>query len=157
MNMSKTLWQALLAGGLLVVFTVGAFFALGVKSVVIPAASAQLSAPNPGHNYDQIGLPEGTWPNLDADKLDGYDSSEFGGGGSCYTNWNDSTCAPGWTAVSTGEWTSMLAYLPAAIFAGTVVCASPKAEGATGSGFNSTTASGYLHTVNHEPCAICCK
>jgi hypothetical protein len=27
------------------------------------------------------------------------------GGGVCYTNWNDDTCAPGWTAVSTGLWT----------------------------------------------------
>ena len=65
--------------GVLVVFTVAAFFALGVKSVFTSTASAQLSAPNPGHGYDQIGLPAGTWPGLDADKVDGLDASELAG------------------------------------------------------------------------------
>jgi len=35
--------------------------------------------PTRTYNWDQIVLPEGTWPALDADKLDGQHASELGG------------------------------------------------------------------------------
>ncbi len=162
MNTPKNLNGLLIALGVLVVFTVGAFFALGVKSVFTDTASAQLTAPNPGHNYDQIGLPEGTWTDLDADRLDGYEAADFGGGGSCYTNWNSADCAPGWTAVSTGEWTPIVMSGPVGggwAYGTGMVCAAPKAEDnpETNYAYSDTVDGGTRHTVSHDPCAICCK
>jgi hypothetical protein len=46
--------------------------ALAVQSVVDDP-----DVPNPGHSYDQIELPVGTWPSLDADLLDGLHASEI--------------------------------------------------------------------------------
>jgi hypothetical protein len=160
-NIHNNLNGLLVAVGVLVVFTVGAFFALGVKSVFTSTASAQLSIPNPGHNYDQIALPEGTWPGLDADKTDGLHASDIvtAGAGVCYTNWNSADCAPGWTAVSTGEWTVLFSTTVG--WSGSFICASPKAEvGRYGSTtYESDTNSGddFTHYISHEPCAICCK
>ena len=82
-------------------------------------------------------------------------------GSGCYTNWNSADCAAGYTAVSTGEWTAVWAgtynfYWP---MTGSIVCASPKTEGGSGGApFISqvTSGGGGQHTVNHEPCAICC-
>jgi len=49
-----------------------------VVGIVVGAAignpfgvSAQPPVPNPGHEWSAIGLPEGTWPGLDADMVDG--------------------------------------------------------------------------------------
>jgi len=72
-------------------------------------------------------------------------------GSGCYTNWNSADCAPGWTAVSTGEWTVLTAWS-----SGNVVCASPKEQAASSQTFESSTVNGYSHSVSHEPCAICC-
>lgn len=78
-------------------------------------------------------------------------------GGACYTNWNANTCAAGYTAVSTGEWTHQIGYIGGYLASGGVVCASPKTEGPSGSyAFASSTDSGYGHIVSHEPCATCC-
>ena len=156
MNMSNNLRNISIAGGVLVVFIVGAFFALGVKSVFTGTAQAQPSVPNPGHSYQEVGLPAGTWPNLDADKLDGYDASQFGGGG-CYNNWNDATCAPGWTAVSTGEWTAVN-YQESGAFA--MLCAADKGNNKPGGPSFEADTDGdddYVHSLVHEPCAVCCK
>ena len=58
--------------GALAVFAMGFFVALGVRSVVAGPDSAPAAAvPNPGHTYDQIELPAGTWSGLDADTVDG--------------------------------------------------------------------------------------
>ena len=108
-----------------------------------------------------VGLPEGTWPNLDADKLDGYDSSDFGGGGGCYTNWNSADCAAGYTAVSTGEWTGVAMNPGGGATTSLLICAAPKtADYPTyNMGFVSWNKTGEFgfHGVSHEPCAICCK
>jgi len=76
-------------------------------------------------------------------------------GSGCYTNWNDSTCAAGWTPVSVGEWHAMIMG-ESSHFASAVVCASHKEEIESTTPFNSTTAFGWVHPVSHEPCAICC-
>ena len=142
--------------GAIALMIVGASLALNAKSLVAPTAQAQPSVPNPGHNWDAVGLPEGTWPNLDADKLDGYDSSAFGGS-SCYTNWNDITCASGWTAVSTGVWT--VVWIENTPISGGLICAADRAHDGN---FNVPVAAtrpsaptGYW--VDSEPCAVCCK
>lgn len=74
-----------LLGAVLAAFVVGSFFALGVRSLVVPAASADPAVPNPGHEWSEVGLPPGTWPGLDADMVDGYHASELGGGGITYS------------------------------------------------------------------------
>jgi hypothetical protein len=66
--------------GVLAVFAAVFFVALSLRSVVAGPDAAPAAAPtphNPGHPYDQIDLPEGTWPGLDADMLDGQDASAF--------------------------------------------------------------------------------
>ena len=76
-------------------------------------------------------------------------------GSGCYTNWNDATCAPGFTAVSTGVWTAAgLNQGP-----GGLICAEAKPSGLYSSApFLSKTYSpdGMAHEVANEPCAICC-
>ena len=59
----------------LAMLALGFLAALGVRSLVAGTASASPAAPNPGHSYDQIELPAGTWPGLNADLLDGLDST----------------------------------------------------------------------------------
>jgi len=74
-HMSKRLFLPAAVLGALAVFAIGFFVALGVRSVVAGPDSAPAAAvPNPGHSYDQIELPAGTWPGLDADTLDGMDT-----------------------------------------------------------------------------------
>lgn len=64
--------------GAVAIFATGFFVALGVRSVVAGPDSAPLAQlPNPGHTYDQIELPPGTWTGLDADTLDGLNSDEI--------------------------------------------------------------------------------
>lgn len=68
----------LLATGVAVLaaLAVGFFVAFGVRSVVADPDSAPSAAlTNPGHAYNQIELPIGTWPLLDADLLDGAEAS----------------------------------------------------------------------------------
>jgi len=48
-----------------------------VPSLSTGTASADPAVPNPGHPYDDIELPGGTWTGLDADKLDGLDASQL--------------------------------------------------------------------------------
>ncbi|MGD0115995.1 MAG: hypothetical protein ABSC13_08345 [Dehalococcoidia bacterium] len=78
-------------------------------------------------------------------------------GSGCYTNWNDATCATGWTAVSTGVWT-VLGTASSVTF-GTLICAQAKAEN---NAFELSVVSDTRnnpsgsHTVQDEPCAICC-
>ncbi len=73
-------------------------------------------------------------------------------GSGCYTNWNSADCAPGWTAVSVGEWTQIVMSSGAAF-----ICAAPKeATSADNHPFASSTDSLNRHFVLHEPCAICC-
>jgi hypothetical protein len=88
-------------------------------------------------------------------------------GGACYTNWNGDTCAAGYTAVETGEWTGALFWTEhpsreEAMTGGSVICAD-KTEDAAGLsfGFIADTANYWsteneVHSVSHEPCAICC-
>jgi len=88
-------------------------------------------------------------------------------GGACYTNWNGNTCAAGYTAVQTGEWTGALFWTEhpsreEAMTGGSVICAD-KAEDAAGLSFgfiadtaNWWSAENEVHSVSHEPCAICC-
>lgn len=73
---NKLRWAVIVAGAV-VVFTVGVFFALGVRSLVTGTASAQPAVPNPGHSWTEIELPAGTWTGLDADTLDGLNSNEI--------------------------------------------------------------------------------
>jgi hypothetical protein len=64
--------------GAVALMTVGFFAVLGVSSGVAGPGSAPAAAPpNPGHSYDQVELPAGTWPGLDADLLDGQQASAF--------------------------------------------------------------------------------
>jgi hypothetical protein len=82
-------------------------------------------------------------------------------GGGCYTNWNGDTCAAGYTAVETGEWTTVVTSrspdLYSHISGGTaLICATPKAQNDSGVYFTSEVARDFSHTVSHEPCAICC-
>jgi len=75
---------AALVGGL-ALFVAGFVIALEVRSVVAtPPEAPAAQLPNPGHSYDQIELPSGTWPGLDADKVDGLDASEVGGISACF-------------------------------------------------------------------------
>jgi len=88
-------------------------------------------------------------------------------GGGCYTNWNADTCAAGYTAVETGEWTGALFWTEhpmrvEAMTGGSVICAD-KAEDAAGLSFgfiadtaNLWSTENEVHSVSHEPCAICC-
>lgn len=82
-------------------------------------------------------------------------------GSGCYTNWNSATCATGWTAVATGEWTVIVAEAPSGPPTGAgVICAVPKVENDLGLHVqeHSDTDSGLAgsHAIQHEPCAICC-
>ena len=78
-------------------------------------------------------------------------------GSGCYTNWNSADCAPGWTAVSVGEWTAVTASYATSGVSGSILCASPKADEETLSHtFVSNSANQRFHIVSHEPCAICC-
>jgi len=75
---SKRLFVVAAVLGAVAVFAMGFFVALGIRSVVAGPDSAPLAqAPNPGHSYDQIELPVGTWSGLDADTLDGLQSTEI--------------------------------------------------------------------------------
>jgi len=88
-------------------------------------------------------------------------------GSGCYTNWNGNTCASGYTAVETGEWTGALFWTEhpsreEAMAGGSVICAD-KVEGAAGLSFgfiadmaNLWSVENEVHSVNHEPCATCC-
>jgi hypothetical protein len=88
-------------------------------------------------------------------------------GGACYTNWNGNTCASGYTAVETGEWTGALFWTEhpmreEAITGGSVICAD-KTEDAAGLSFgfiadtaNLWSTENVVRSVSHEPCAICC-
>jgi hypothetical protein len=79
-------------------------------------------------------------------------------GGACYTTWNGTTCAAGYTAVDTGEWT----YVGTAIGAPfELICAAPKTiNSASQNSVTSDTAFNtdalHTHNVVNEPCAICC-
>ena len=80
-------------------------------------------------------------------------------GGGCYTNWSANTCAAGYTAVDTGEWTGLLLYFSPGsgnVGTGGVICAAPKAAYSSVTQFFSSAENYLLHSVNHEPCAICC-
>jgi len=84
-------------------------------------------------------------------------------GGGCYTNWNANTCAAGYTAVETGEWTTVVAYLGGDMYGyppggDAFICASPKLEGESHSYaiVSDADSGGSSHKVSHEPCAICC-
>jgi len=129
-DMSKaTFMMAALVGGL-ALFVAGFVIALEVRSVVAGPAAAST-------------------------------------GGACYTNWNGNTCASGYTAVETGEWTGALFWTEhpsreEAMTGGSVICAE-KTEDAAGLsfGFIADTANYWsteneVHSVSHEPCAICC-
>jgi hypothetical protein len=99
--------QLLVAAALLAavaLFALGFFVALSVRSVVAgPDSAPSASAPNPGHSWSEIGdLPGTMWHSnndgpgsgLDADTVDGQDSSEVGGITSC---WNRYIGLPGGT------------------------------------------------------------
>lgn len=75
-HVGKRLFVAAAVFGAVAVFAMGFFVALGVRSVVAGPDSAPAAAPpNPGHTYDQIELPVGTWPGLDADTVDGAEAA----------------------------------------------------------------------------------
>ena len=79
-HMSKRLFVAAAVLGALAVFAAVFFVALAMRSAVAGPDSAPAGAPpNPGHTYDQIELPAGTWTGLDADLLDGLHASEIMG------------------------------------------------------------------------------
>jgi hypothetical protein len=72
----KRLFVAAAVLGTLSVFAAAFFVAPAVRSVVAgPGASPD--GPNPGHPWEQIELPPGTWPGLDADTVDGMNASEL--------------------------------------------------------------------------------
>jgi hypothetical protein len=65
----------------------GFFAALGVRSVLAgPGSAPAAQPPAVSHSYDQIVLPGGTWPNLDADKLDGMHAGQTGTDYVCHAN-----------------------------------------------------------------------
>jgi len=83
-------------------------------------------------------------------------------GGGCYTNWNVDTCAAGYTAVETGQWTAIgwwstqgnQTWVPLEF-----ICASPKLFDVSMSPqfFSDTrSGSGDSHDIMSEPCATCC-
>lgn len=76
-EMSKpTFMVAALIGGL-ALFVAGFVIALEVRSTVAtPSEAPAAQLPNPGHGYDQIELPAGTWPGLDADTVDGLTGAQ---------------------------------------------------------------------------------
>jgi hypothetical protein len=77
-----------------VVFALGFFVALGVRSVVAgPGSAPAAAAPNPGHSWSEIGdLPgimwhsnnDGDGSGLDSDMVDGMHASEVGGVSACF-------------------------------------------------------------------------
>ena len=83
-------------------------------------------------------------------------------GSGCYTNWNDDTCAPGFTPVSTGMWTAVVIYDssgPPPHSGATMICAAAKslfAGGQNTAWSDTTPADDGRHYVDSEPCAICC-
>ncbi len=149
---------AALVGGL-ALFVAGFVIALEVRSVVAtPPEAPAAQLPNPGHGYDQIELPPGTWPELDADRLDGLDSSAFAaaGSGACYTNWSGNTCAAGWTAVYTGVWDSV------SYANGSYLMCGPDLTPNAFDGDFSVQVDDYFgdnarRYPQNDPCAVCCK
>lgn len=75
-HVGRRLFLAAAVLGGLAVLALGLFLALGMRSVVAGPAADPLK-PNPGHEWSEMGLPPGTWPGLDADKVDGQDASEL--------------------------------------------------------------------------------
>jgi len=64
--------------GAVALFATGFFVALGVWSVVAgPGAAPVAQAPVVSHTHDQIELPVGTWPGLDADMVDGKQATQL--------------------------------------------------------------------------------
>jgi hypothetical protein len=79
-------------------------------------------------------------------------------GGGCYTNWNADTCASGWTAVETGLWT----VIQGEGGYGGIICAAEKLADADTVRYpqaqvRAPVTGPDVHTINLEPCAICCK
>ena len=77
-------------------------------------------------------------------------------GGGCYTNWNGNGCAAGYTAVTTGEWTTVWTAVGGSVPGGDIICAAPKTADQTDNYPRATTAGDATHVINHEPCAIFC-
>jgi hypothetical protein len=64
---------------ILLVIALGFFVTLRVRAVVAGPDSAPAPAPpNPGHTYEQIELPVGTWLGLNADMVDGMHAGQTG-------------------------------------------------------------------------------
>jgi len=72
--LSRRIPVVIAAGLALAMLALGFLAALGLRSLA-GTASADPAAPNPGHSYNQIELPAGTWTGMDADKVDGLDST----------------------------------------------------------------------------------
>jgi len=125
------------------------------------------------HMWDETNLPSGAstegstpsgvWTNLNADYLDGLDSTTImasggSGGGSCFTNWDDDTCPVGYANVTSGFWKFIFIATgvsgnidPTSGGAGIVCSNKPNIN----FGGVSTPFIG-VHTVPY-PCAVCCK
>ena len=157
-HLTRRIPVAVAMGLAVAMLALGFVAALGARSLVAGTASASPAAPNPGHSYDQIELPPGTWPELDADRVDGYEASQLGGGG-CYINWNLAGCAAGFTVVSTGVWTVLGSAGAGGVVGGSVICAQAKSSDTTLFMYphSATTENVRAHDIDNEPCAICCK
>jgi len=78
------------------------------------------------------------------------------GGGGCYTNYGQNTCAAGWTAVLQGYTTIYLLNQNAG--GGNTACSSITHTAVGGlTNFLGSSANNNATLMNNEPCAICCK
>jgi len=82
-----------------------------------------------------------------------------GGGGACYTNFGQNTCANGWTRVVNGYTSNYVIWSGSFIAGGTPVCSSiaHNASSDTSWGISSSSQTDRRTSLNNEPCAICCK
>jgi hypothetical protein len=112
MRYPKNLITPLIVLAVLGALAVGILSTLSARSLVVDTASAQPSVPNPGHSYQEVGLPEGTWPNLDADRLDGLDASDLTDG-CCLAKTGALINRTGYHANCTGGYEATLYTVPA--------------------------------------------
>ena len=81
------------------VFLVAGLVILSAGCVFTAIQLTSAVPPNPGHSYLEIELPVGVWEGLDADTIDGLDSTALGGGESSIIVGFNPVCPTGQTAL----------------------------------------------------------
>jgi hypothetical protein len=91
----------------------------------------------------------------------GYVDAQSGSGGVCYTNYRNSTCASGFTAVLTGYTTIYMSsyFTSYTMTSGGLACSSIRHDFASSTSFRAYGISReyYFQPLDNEPCVICCK